>query len=366
MFRLVITSKYVYVDLLVIYTALYGVFTRKLKYFNQKKQQINITRPKYIFSKMDPNNSLENRISHDWIDIDDSMPSNNINNQMMSSAFLFVSNLPDAETPIIIEETKDVEAPNETESRDIEPIATSHHNISLPPLNLEKSSNWINDSILYFNEKKDPEFTGPTQVSNWIIPQIFLCGGYINSDSEVTQLKNAGITRFVCLNAEYGTSSFNYYEYAHRLLAESFIHIPVKDMNITDDNIIRQKSSEIAHMILSGERVYIHCSGGHGRTGTFVALVLNILYPDLTVQDMFDYIQYSHDQRYYNKFGNLLWTKHLKNENHDNLCVKDNVFADNFVPGQVPTPQTLAQRRQVLRLWKYPETECIINVPYRR
>jgi hypothetical protein len=119
-------------------------------------------------------------------------------------------------------------------------------------------------------------------------------------------------------------------------------------------------------MILSGERVYIHCSGGHGRTGTFVALVLNILYPNLTIQDMFDYIQYSHDQRYHNKFGSVLWTKHLKNENPDNLCLKDNVFADNFVPGQVPTPQTLAQRRQVLRLWKYPETEYIINVPYRR
>jgi hypothetical protein len=135
-------------------------------------------------------------------------------------------------------------------------------------------------------------------------------------------------------------------------------------------------------MILSGERVYIHCSGGHGRTGTFVALVLNILYPDLSIQDMFDYIQYSHDQRYYNKFGNLLWTRYLKNMNsetsplfgmtHDECeskmrnCEKENTFADNFAPGQVPTPQTLVQRRQVLRLWKYPETEYRIKVPQRK
>jgi hypothetical protein len=318
---------------------------------------------------MDPNNSSEKSISCDWTDVDNSLPSNNfINDAAPNNIFLFgdiieESCLSDAQKLITTEEPKsDIEATVEKKSPD-----TPQHTITLPPLNLEKSNSWINDSILCFNEQeKDANFTGPTQVSNWIIPQILLCGGYIYSDADLTLLKNAGITRFVCLNAEYGTSSFNYYEYGRRLPAEAFIHIPVKDMNITDDNIIRQKCSEIAHMILSGERVYIHCSGGHGRTGTFVALVLNILYPNLTIQDMFDYIQYSHDQRYHNKFGSVLWTKHLKNENLDNLCVKDNVFADNFVPGQVPTPQTLAQRRQVLRLWKYPETECIINVPYRR
>jgi hypothetical protein len=318
---------------------------------------------------MDPNNSLENCISYDWINIDDSLQGININDQMPNSVFLLGDIIEEYPLPDANNALADATKIITTEDSNITKLHTvvkAKHNISLPPLNLKKSNSWINDSILYFNEKKDPEFTGPTQVSNWIIPQIFLCGGYICSHTDLTLLKNAGITRFVCLNAEYGTSLFNYYEYARTLTPESFIHIPVKDMNITDDNIIRQKCSEIAHMILSGERVYIHCSGGHGRTGTFVALVLNILYPELTIQDMFDYIQYSHDQRYHNKFGSVFWTKYLKNENLDNLCSKDIAFADNFVPGQVPTPQTLAQRRQVLRLWKYPETECIINVHYRR
>jgi hypothetical protein len=332
---------------------------------------------------MESNNSLEKSISCDWTDIDNSLPSNNfINDAAPNNIFLFgdiieESTLSHAEKTITIEEPKPIWKCT------FETNATPQNTITLPPLNLEKSNSWINDSILCFNEQeKDANFTGPTQVSNWIIPQIFLCGGYICSDTDLTLLKNAGITRFVCLNAEYGTNLLQYYEYARSLTPESFIHIPVKDMNITDDDIIKQKCSEIANMILSGERVYIHCSGGHGRTGTFVALVLNILYPDLSIQDMFDYIQYSHDQRYYNKFGNLLWTRYLKNMNsetsplfgmtHDECeskmrnCEKENTFADNFAPGQVPTPQTLVQRRQVLRLWKYPETEYRIKVPQRK
>ena len=318
---------------------------------------------------MDPINSLEKSISCDWTDVDNSLPSNNfINDTAPNNIFLFGDiieelGLPDAQKQITIEEPKSViKATLEKKSPD-----APQNNITLPPLNLEKSNSWINDSILCFNEQeKDANFTGPTQVSNWIIPQIFLCGGYICSDAELTLLKNAGITRFVCLNAEYGTNLLEYYEYARSLTPESFIHIPVNDMNITNDDIIKQNCCEIANMILSGERVYIHCSGGHGRTGTFVALVLNILYPDLSIQDMFDYIQYSHDQRYYNKFGNLLWTRYLKNTDVDNISSKENTFADNFAPGQVPTPQTLVQRRQVLRLWKYQETECIITVPHRK
>ena len=336
---------------------------------------------------MDPINSLEKSISCDWTDIDNSLPNNNcINDSAPNNIFLFgdiieESSLSDAQKLITIEE------PTPIGKSRFETNATPQNNITLPPLNLEKSNSWINDSILCFNEQeKDANFTGPTQVSNWIIPQIFLCGGYICSDAELTLLKNAGITRFVCLNAEYGTNLLEYYEYARTLTPESFIHIPVNDMNITDDHIIKQKCSEIANMILSGERVYIHCSGGHGRTGTFVALILNILYPDLSIQDMFDYIQYSHDQRYYNKFGNLLWTRYLKNMNYETPtllgrtddedvdycaysmrnCEKENTFADNFAPGQVPTPQTLVQRRQVLRLWKYQETEYRIKVPHRK
>lgn len=48
--------------------------------------------------------------------------------------------------------------------------------------------------------------------------------------------------------------------------------------------------------ILAGERLYVHCWGGHGRTGTLVALLLSQLY-SLTADEALRYTQAFHDAR---------------------------------------------------------------------
>ena len=48
--------------------------------------------------------------------------------------------------------------------------------------------------------------------------------------------------------------------------------------------------------ILAGERLYIHCWGGHGRTGTLVALLLALLYA-ISADDALRYTQAFHDSR---------------------------------------------------------------------
>jgi len=41
---------------------------------------------------------------------------------------------------------------------------------------------------------------------------------------------------------------------------------------------------ELISRLKNGARIYLHCWGGHGRTGTLVSIILSILY-DLTAQE---------------------------------------------------------------------------------
>jgi ABC-type dipeptide/oligopeptide/nickel transport system ATPase subunit len=111
-------------------------------------------------------------------------------------------------------------------------------------------------------------------------------------------------------------------------------------MSITSDVKVRALCENIVKKIRSGEKVYIHCRGGHGRTGTIAAIVLYLLYK-LSVQQIYDYLQYSHDQRIVNYFGPCFWTMALDQTELQKHC---------FVLGQVPTPQASCQRRQVEKI----------------
>jgi hypothetical protein len=63
----------------------------------------------------------------------------------------------------------------------------------------------------------------------------------------------------------------------------------------------------------------------------------------LSVQKIYDYLQYSHDQRIGNYFGLCFWTMAFDKLEPQKHC---------FAIGQVPTPQASCQRRQVERIIK--------------
>ena len=259
----------------------------------------------------------------------------------------------DKETSSMDKETSSMDKETSSMDKETSSMDKETSSIVLPELDLEKSINWIAQSKTCFipsnnyKYQNDTKCEGPVIQSNWVIPQHLLCGGYLNTDKEVSLLRDAGITKFVCLNSEYGKNSYLYYRYADKLPTSDFIHIPIHDMSITEKHIVSKMCIVIADMILAGETVYVHCSGGHGRTGTFIALILNILYPQLHIDQVFDYIQYAHDHRIGNYFGPQYFARYLKSDNKN-----DNEFADKFAIGQVPTPQTLEQRKQVISLWK--------------
>lgn len=58
----------------------------------------------------------------------------------------------------------------------------------------------------------------------------------------------------------------------------SFVHFPIKDCSITDDGRVLELAISLVKAISEGEIMYLHCWGGHGRTGTVVCIMLYLMY----------------------------------------------------------------------------------------
>jgi len=171
------------------------------------------------------------------------------------------------------------------------------------------------------------DWRGPTPWSNWVIKGRVLAGAYpaAKNDAEtdiiLTKLLELGINTFVCLQAEFsltitedlwrqGRGLRPYVKDAQRLLVKArntgnlnivqtrldLLHLPIVDGSITSDTAISRLADDCCQRILDGERLYIHCWGGHGRTGTLVAIILARLYGLSTAQAL-GYTQAMHDVR---------------------------------------------------------------------
>ncbi len=212
-------------------------------------------------------------------------------------------------------------------------------------INTTVSNNWIKNSYRDFGLNLNADFTGPTASSNWLIPNKLLVGGYPDTKADIQAIENAGITTFVCLNDEYGRNDLHrpFPAYETTLSCAKFVHFPMKDMSAhKNDKELLAFCNQIATLITSGNTVFIHCSGGHGRTGVVAGIVLHLL-TGHNADVLFDYMQYAHDQRKCHKFGYKFFAQHLPED-----------VKNYFVMGQVPTPQIAHQRYQVYR--------CIIEI----
>ncbi len=76
----------------------------------------------------------------------------------------------------------------------------------------------------------------------------------------------------------------------------SFVHFPIKDCSVTDDDRVLELARALVKAIAENEIIYLHCWGGHGRTGTLVCIMLHLMYGYSDTQAM-EYCQAVHDLR---------------------------------------------------------------------
>lgn len=169
----------------------------------------------------------------------------------------------------------------------------------LPPIALSGSFGWAR---------------GPHDTCNYVLPKQLLAGSYPGSKREpehtakIRACLEVGVDCFLCLQPleEVSLRFVPYAKVAKRLVDEEgsrgrgheleFLHLPMPDGGVTEDAALRTGLTAIVERIRAGRIVYVHCWGGHGRTGTLICALLVSYYGLTTVQAQ-EYCMHAHTQR---------------------------------------------------------------------
>jgi protein-tyrosine phosphatase len=120
--------------------------------------------------------------------------------------------------------------------------------------------------------------------SYWVIENQFAAGAYPSSPVEsdgrvkIQALLRAGITCFVDLT-QHGDVYFPYKVMLNREaeeynLAAKRYNFPIVDYDIPGEEMMTDILNLIDQNLASGKKIYVHCVGGVGRTGTVVGCYL--------------------------------------------------------------------------------------------
>jgi len=129
------------------------------------------------------------------------------------------------------------------------------------------------------------DYRGPTPDCHWVSENL-LCGkspGRMSDDELRALVDGAGasVDVFVCLQTSYDEYDCADYPAALRRLKGThhmrnsreicFVHCPVPDFGVLSEQSLLALTARLRHEMDAGCRLYVHCMGGHGRTGTVVA-----------------------------------------------------------------------------------------------
>jgi len=106
-----------------------------------------------------------------------------------------------------------------------------------------------------------------------------MCGDRATLSTHLKQVCDTGVATFVSLQSK--NESDPYHHAVGRLLGDAakFMSLPIPDQQTTDDGRVAALVISLLRRVLDGgEVLYVHCRGGHGRTGTVCSILLGALY----------------------------------------------------------------------------------------
>jgi hypothetical protein len=155
--------------------------------------------------------------------------------------------------------------------------------------------------------------------NNWVVPGYVMAGPYPGLDgfnypteqdayNNLNSILDDKIDTFINLCGELDEANTNidhpyfpkYMSYKKMLAAHpnlKFYHFKLEDQNSVSDKLLIEILNTIMTSLLDNRRIFIHCAGGHGRTGMIVACLLQCLYTNMSVEQSLYFTQHFHNMR---------------------------------------------------------------------
>jgi protein-tyrosine phosphatase len=113
----------------------------------------------------------------------------------------------------------------------------------------------------------------PTAHSNWVLPGRLAIGGYPDAN-HLEQLLGRGFNVIACLQTDPELRKLQPYQH---LLPPGvlWLQLPITDRLTTTDERVLSFVKLLRYLLEQGKQIYLHCHGGHGRSGTLACVLLS-------------------------------------------------------------------------------------------